>query len=313
MLIYAASLLYLIASCLRLSLAQDTNSTLIISEDGNCGGTTGQTCLGSSFGNCCSGKGYCGSTTDYCNAECQSTFGQCVANASSISSDGRCGTTDPSNQICLGSSYGNCCSETGWCGSTDDYCGTGCQGDFGECDKMNTVVVPVSSQATSMSTASITSTSSLLPSSASSTFPSPTATATAAPASERPTASRMSTGAKAGVGVGVAAAGVGIIGAVILLLRRRRARKQTSEFDEKVEAEASHPTHLTSAATSSQSDFDKDAYVNNGCLPPTPVPAELSNQRHSRAELEDGEHGPMVESISKEGQSEVNELPAGRL
>ena len=36
------------------------------SQDGQCGGQAGQTCKGSSFGNCCSQYGYCGSKTAYC-------------------------------------------------------------------------------------------------------------------------------------------------------------------------------------------------------------------------------------------------------
>jgi len=46
-----------------------------ISEDGSCG--DGQTCQGSTFGNCCSAAGYCGSSSDYCGTGCQSSFGTC--------------------------------------------------------------------------------------------------------------------------------------------------------------------------------------------------------------------------------------------
>jgi hypothetical protein len=46
--------------------------------DGACGGTTGQTCLGSVFGDCCSEYGYCGNTAVYCSAGCQSAFGTCT-------------------------------------------------------------------------------------------------------------------------------------------------------------------------------------------------------------------------------------------
>ncbi|KAM3065777.1 hypothetical protein ACMFMG_009998 [Clarireedia jacksonii] len=46
-----------------------------ISEDGSCG--DGQTCQGSTFGNCCSAAGYCGSSSDYCGKGCQSSFGTC--------------------------------------------------------------------------------------------------------------------------------------------------------------------------------------------------------------------------------------------
>jgi hypothetical protein len=48
-----------------------------VSEDGRCGGTTGQTCAGSSFGECCSRKGRCGRKTRHCTCGCQSSFGSC--------------------------------------------------------------------------------------------------------------------------------------------------------------------------------------------------------------------------------------------
>ena len=50
---------------------------LKISEDGRCGGTTGQTCQGSTFGDCCSRKGFCGRKTRHCACGCQSDFGEC--------------------------------------------------------------------------------------------------------------------------------------------------------------------------------------------------------------------------------------------
>ncbi|KAK0726188.1 hypothetical protein B0T21DRAFT_315323 [Apiosordaria backusii] len=48
------------------------------------------------------------------------------------STDGRCG----SGQNCLGSTFGRCCSQFGWCGDGDQYCPfiVGCQPDFGYCD-----------------------------------------------------------------------------------------------------------------------------------------------------------------------------------
>lgn len=52
-------------------------STLRVSLDGACGGTTGQTCSGSTFGSCCSGYGYCGREALYCTGACQPTFGTC--------------------------------------------------------------------------------------------------------------------------------------------------------------------------------------------------------------------------------------------
>jgi hypothetical protein len=118
-----------------------------ISFEGTCGGNTGMTCLGSTFGNCCSVNGWCGSTSAYCSAGCQSRFGSCSdgqsapgaqpssPSGSKVSLDGSCaGTT---GQTCQGSTFGNCCSHAGWCGKTDDYCKSGCQLGFGTCAVRN--------------------------------------------------------------------------------------------------------------------------------------------------------------------------------
>lgn len=115
-------------------------STLKVSTDGSCGGT-GETCLGSTFGNCCSQYGYCGSGSAYCGTSCQSQFGSCGVSSGSLSSaappsksvsvDGSCGGT--TGETCQGSTFGNCCSQYGYCGSTSAYCGTGCQAAFGTC------------------------------------------------------------------------------------------------------------------------------------------------------------------------------------
>ncbi|KAL2121680.1 hypothetical protein VTJ04DRAFT_2135 [Mycothermus thermophilus] len=48
------------------------------------------------------------------------------------STDGRCGN----GVNCLGSPFGRCCSQFGWCGDGDQYCPyiVGCQPEFGYCD-----------------------------------------------------------------------------------------------------------------------------------------------------------------------------------
>ncbi|KAK5651807.1 hypothetical protein OQA88_11675 [Cercophora sp. LCS_1] len=48
------------------------------------------------------------------------------------STDGRCG----SGQNCIGSTFGRCCSQFGWCGDGDQFCPpiVGCQAEFGICD-----------------------------------------------------------------------------------------------------------------------------------------------------------------------------------
>jgi peptidoglycan/xylan/chitin deacetylase (PgdA/CDA1 family) len=49
-----------------------------------------------------------------------------------VSTDGTCGTQGK-NQICIGSEFGNCCSQYGYCGKSTDHCGTGCNTLFGNC------------------------------------------------------------------------------------------------------------------------------------------------------------------------------------
>jgi len=46
-----------------------------------------------------------------------------------VSKDGTCGRAI----TCSGSRFGRCCSAYGFCGSSADHCGEGCQLDFGEC------------------------------------------------------------------------------------------------------------------------------------------------------------------------------------
>jgi hypothetical protein len=59
-----------------------TVASQTISTDGTCSATI--TCIGSTFGSCCSQYGYCGSTTTYCGTGCQPIGGTC--GTSSISS-----------------------------------------------------------------------------------------------------------------------------------------------------------------------------------------------------------------------------------
>ncbi|KAL8372365.1 hypothetical protein RB595_001930 [Gaeumannomyces hyphopodioides] len=105
----------------------------VISQDATCGQVSGNTCQDSAFGNCCSKYGWCGSSAAHCGSGCQSGFGTCNGPAtpggSQVSDDGTCGN----GVTCMGSEFGNCCSSSGWCGSTQDYCGEGCQTSFGQC------------------------------------------------------------------------------------------------------------------------------------------------------------------------------------
>ncbi|KAH7162176.1 hypothetical protein B0J13DRAFT_490770 [Dactylonectria estremocensis] len=49
-----------------------------------------------------------------------------------ISPNQQCG--GDTGYTCIKSGLGNCCSFYGYCGSSDVYCGTGCDADFGECN-----------------------------------------------------------------------------------------------------------------------------------------------------------------------------------
>ncbi|TLS31129.1 hypothetical protein PpBr36_02195 [Pyricularia pennisetigena] len=57
-----------------------------------------------------------------------------------VSTDGVC---NQNGNTCQGSVFGNCCSQYGYCGSTDAFCGTGCQSAWGSCSGGNTVAQPV--------------------------------------------------------------------------------------------------------------------------------------------------------------------------
>lgn len=152
-----------------------------VSTDGTCSATT--TCLGSTFGNCCSSAGWCGSTSAYCGTGCQPASGTCGTSSSSsttsksttsttssktsstssasqaISTDGTCGTTI----TCIGSTFGNCCSQYGFCGSTSAYCGTGCNPVGGTCSGSSTSTKPTTTTSkTTTSTKSSTSPTSTL-------------------------------------------------------------------------------------------------------------------------------------------------------
>jgi len=96
--------------------ATPTPTGLKVSTDGTY--TNGVTCLSASaaIGNCCSMNGYCGSTTAHCVAGCQPKFGKCtLTNGEVVSGDGKCGT----GVTCQSSTFGNCCSASGYCGAVD--------------------------------------------------------------------------------------------------------------------------------------------------------------------------------------------------
>lgn len=99
------------------------SSTLPVSTNGQCGSVSGQTCVNSTFGSCCSLYGYCGSSDIYCLSTegCQSGYGECKApssvtssspptptSAEKVSVDGTCG--GDYGYVCPGSGLGDCCS-----------------------------------------------------------------------------------------------------------------------------------------------------------------------------------------------------------
>jgi len=102
------------------------SDTLKVSSNSQCGKKIGKC----PAGQCCSKYGWCGTTEKHCSVEqgCQSEFGDCKKTiVIPTSTNGRCGEE---NGICPNS---KCCSKYGWCGTTDAYCGSGCQSEFGKC------------------------------------------------------------------------------------------------------------------------------------------------------------------------------------
>ncbi|KAI7493155.1 carbohydrate esterase family 1 protein, partial [Hortaea werneckii] len=70
-----------------------------------------------------------------------------------VSEDGTCGLEND-GRTCEGSGFGDCCSEYGFCGSTDFYCDTGCLVGYGRCNN-----APVQSNSASTSSSQGGSTS----------------------------------------------------------------------------------------------------------------------------------------------------------
>ncbi|APA08080.1 hypothetical protein SS1G_00265 [Sclerotinia sclerotiorum 1980 UF-70] len=110
-----------------------TCSGATVQPSGNsflCGASNaGLSCTG---GLCCSGSGYCGNTTDYCDVGCQSKYGACTADASEPTTGGTCGPNF-GGATCGGN---QCCSVSGYCGTSQDYCADpgSCLLGYGRCD-----------------------------------------------------------------------------------------------------------------------------------------------------------------------------------
>jgi len=121
----------------------NSSTAATTSSGGRCGSSYGHC----PSGQCCSKYGYCGTTEAYCGKGCQSEFGNCTSSTSAkpattksstsstgtlkVTTDGHCG---PNYGICPS---GKCCSKYGYCGTTDNYCGVGCQSSYGQCNGSN--------------------------------------------------------------------------------------------------------------------------------------------------------------------------------
>lgn len=230
-------------------LAYAQNATLSVSQDGSCGASVNQTCLKSTFGNCCSGRGYCGGTNDYCSPTngCQTAYGSCTQ-SSVISVDGRCGSQDPLHQVCIGSEFGSCCSTNGWCGNTTTYCGQGCQSSAGTCGGSG-ITINTGSNATSSSSSSISTSTGGSPTYTSSAASSATSSATSSASSELESTRSSLKAMQAGLGVVAALLAIALIAIVWLVFFRKGTKKASSqEHLEKphtdIEDRPSHSSHV---------------------------------------------------------------------
>ncbi|KAI9017010.1 hypothetical protein BC832DRAFT_521885, partial [Gaertneriomyces semiglobifer] len=122
-----------------------TTTTRPTSIDARCGPAFGTVC---DAGMCCSQYGYCGVSAEHCGVGCQVGWGglACLSvrttttskpstttKASSTTTttrptsiDTRCGPAF--GTVC---DYRSCCSQYGYCGTTAEHCGVGCQVGWG--------------------------------------------------------------------------------------------------------------------------------------------------------------------------------------
>ncbi|RYO95142.1 hypothetical protein DL764_007744 [Monosporascus ibericus] len=100
-----------------------------VSTDGTCSGIKGLTCRGSTFGDCCSSRGFCGASTTHSGPGCQFGFGNCTA-ADNVLRDRFCARN---GKTCKGSTFGDCCAASGFCGGSKKHRDAGCQPAFGNC------------------------------------------------------------------------------------------------------------------------------------------------------------------------------------
>jgi hypothetical protein len=83
--------------------------------------------------------------------------------------------------MCLGSWWGDCCSDQSYCGSTEAYCGKDCQAGFGKCDSVSSSTAVSSSKSSISSFSAAQASSSAIPSTASSFLVASVSSTTAEP------------------------------------------------------------------------------------------------------------------------------------
>ena len=105
-----------------------------ISTDGVCGNKNGKTCVGSTFGNCCSSSGSCGGSTAHCGVGYQKGSSSACLTSNIPTVDGSCGPNSGGLTCAGGDFNGQCCSASGYCGTTSGHCGAGCLKGFGRCN-----------------------------------------------------------------------------------------------------------------------------------------------------------------------------------
>ncbi|KAH6591880.1 hypothetical protein BASA50_008393 [Batrachochytrium salamandrivorans] len=112
---------------------------LKVSVDGKCGKKAGSRC---GEGSCCSKFDFCGTTKEHCDVGCQSVFGSCDPTLPvrhlKLSRNGKCGRG--TNLKCRSDT---CCSQFGFCGTTNEHCRADCQSAFGLCDPLSPAIQPL--------------------------------------------------------------------------------------------------------------------------------------------------------------------------
>ena len=105
------------------------SALLALSQDIRCGPSFGDTVCPA--GQCCSVYAFCGSTSEHCETACASQCTTLNSPSGNIGPNGPCGPKSASgSDVCAS---GLCCSQFGYCGSTGEYCGLGCNTAFGQC------------------------------------------------------------------------------------------------------------------------------------------------------------------------------------